>query len=211
MPVIGVVGNKGGAGKTTLVINLAAGLAKKTNIAIVDADPQASALQWRAIADDIGTLSVFAASTDIHGQTAELLQDYSYVVIDCPPSVHAQQTGAVLEVGDMALIPVQPSPMDLWATVHIEQAITRARESNPALRAMLVINQLETRTIMSRLMREALNEITLPVADTPLRRRAIYRNSALEGRSVFDMGHRGNDAAAEIEQLIHEVIQHDNH
>lgn len=110
----------------------------------------------------------------------------------------------------MALIPVQPSPMDLWATVHIEQAISRARESNPALTAMLVINQLETRTIMSRLMREALSEISLPVAQTPLRRRAIYRNSALEGRSVYDVGSRGNDAAAEIEQLIHEVI-HDNH
>jgi len=211
MPVIAVVGNKGGAGKTTLVVNLAAGLAKKTSIAIVDADPQGSALQWRAIADDEGTLSVFAASADLHGQTTELLQDYTYIVIDCPPSVHATQTSAVLEIGDMALIPVQPSPMDLWATVHIEHAITRARENNPELRAMLVINQLETRTIMSRLMREALHEITLPVAETALRRRAIYRNSALEGRSVFDMGHRGNDAAAEIEQLIHEVIQHDNH
>ena len=210
MPVIAVVGNKGGAGKTTLVVNLAAGLAKKDSIAIVDADPQGSALQWRAIADDEGTLSVFAAGSNIHGQIAELLQDYNYLVIDCPPSVHATQTNAVLEVGDMALIPVQPSPMDLWATVHIEQAISRARESNPALTAMLVINQLETRTIMSRLMREALSEISLPVAQTPLRRRAIYRNSALEGRSVYDMGSRGNDAAAEIEQLIHEVI-HDNH
>ncbi len=210
MPVIAVVGNKGGAGKTTLVVNLAAGLAKKDSIAIVDADPQGSALQWRAIADDEGTLSVFAAGSNIHAQIAELLQDYNYLVIDCPPSVHATQTNAVLEVGDMALIPVQPSPMDLWATVHIEQAISRARESNPALTAMLVINQLETRTIMSRLMREALSEISLPVAQTPLRRRAIYRNSALEGRSVYDMGSRGNDAAAEIEQLIHEVI-HDNH
>jgi chromosome partitioning protein len=210
MPVIAVVGNKGGAGKTTLVVNLAAGLAKKDSIAIVDADPQGSALQWRAIADGQGALSVFAAGSNIHGQTAELLQNYNYVVIDCPPSVHARQTNAVLEVGDMALIPVQPSPMDLWATVHIEQAISRAREGNPRLSAMLVINQLETRTIMSRLMREALSEISLPVAQTPLRRRAIYRNSALEGRSVFDMGSRGNDAAAEIEQLIHEVI-HDNH
>ena len=210
MPVIAVVGNKGGAGKTTLVVNLAAGLAKKDSIAIVDADPQGSALQWRAIADDEGTLSVFAAGSNIHAQIAELLQDYNYLVIDCPPSVHATQTNAVLEVGDMALIPVQPSPMDLWATVHIEQAISRARESNPALTAMLVINQLETRTIMSRLMREALSEISLPVAQTPLRRRAVYRNSALEGRSVYDVGSRGNDATAEIEQLIHEVI-HDNH
>lgn len=211
MPVIAVVGNKGGAGKTTLGVNLAAGLARTASIAIIDADPQGSALQWRAIAADSGALSVFAASPRIRSQTAELLQEYTYIVIDCPPSVHAPQTTSVLEVGDVALIPVQPSPMDLWASIHIEQAVTRARETNPALRAMLVINQLETRTTLSRLVRDALTEIALPVADTALRRRAIYRNSALEGRSVFEMGRRGADAAEEIDQLIHEVMQHDNH
>jgi chromosome partitioning protein len=51
----------------------------------------------------------------------------------------------------------------------------------------------------------------LPVAVTALRRRAIYRNSALEGRSVFDMGRRGTDAAAEIDLLISEVTQYGNH
>ena len=51
MPVIALVGNKGGAGKTTLSVNLAAGLAKQTSTILVDADPQGSALQWNAFAD----------------------------------------------------------------------------------------------------------------------------------------------------------------
>ena len=211
MPVIAVVGNKGGTGKTTLSVNLAAGLAKTAGIAILDADPQGSALQWRAIAEETGRLPVFAIRPQISTQAAELLQEYTYIVIDCPPSVHAPQTTAVLEISNMALIPVQPSPMDLWASVHIEEVIVRARAANPALCAMLVINQLETRTTLSRLVREALGEIALPVADATLRRRAIYRNSALEGRSVFDMGRRGTDAAAEINRLISEVTQHGNH
>lgn len=211
MPVIAVVGNKGGAGKTTLSVNLAAGLSKQASIAIVDADPQGSALQWHAIADEAGIFPVYSASDDIPAQTASLLQNYQYIVIDCPPSVHAPQTSAVLDICNMALIPVQPSPMDLWATVHIERAITSARKTNPSLRAMLVINQLEARTTLSRLVREALDVIALPVANTALRRRAVYRNSALEGRSVFDMGRRGIDAVTEIDQLIHEVTQHDNH
>ena len=59
MPVIAVVGNKGGAGKTTLSVNLAAGLIRKVSIAIIDADPQGSALQWRAIADDDQALPVY--------------------------------------------------------------------------------------------------------------------------------------------------------
>jgi chromosome partitioning protein len=205
MPVIAVVGNKGGAGKTTLSINLASGLAKQYSIAVVDADPQGSALQWRAFADHQDTIPVFEANDTIADQVAELLQDYHYVVIDCPPSVHAPQTNAVLEFGDLALIPVQPSPVDLWATVHIEQAIDRAHATNPSLQALLVINQIETRTTLSRLVREALSAIALPVANTSLRRRAVYRNSALEGKSVYEMGRRGADAVDELEQLIQEV------
>jgi chromosome partitioning protein len=71
---------------------------------------------------------------------------------------------------------------------------------------MLVINQIEARTTLSKLVREVLSEIALPVADTAIRRRAVYRNSALEGKSVFDIGKRGADAAAELDRLIREVI-----
>jgi chromosome partitioning protein len=206
MPVIAMVGNKGGAGKTTLAVNFAAALAQRASTAVLDADPQGSTLQWHAFADDDNALSVFEATADLQTQAGELHPHYHYIVIDCPPSVHASQTHAALQVSDIALIPVQPSPVDLWATVHIERAIAQARNSNPGLNAVLVINQLEPRTTLSRLVREALAELELPVAETPVRRRAVYRASALEGKSVFDMGRRGADAAAELDQLIKEVI-----
>jgi chromosome partitioning protein len=206
MPIIALVGNKGGAGKTTLSVNLAAGLARQTTTAVVDADPQGSAYQWSAFYESENTIPVYRATEDLNDMARQLLEEYQYLIFDCPPSVHAPQTKSVLEFGDTAVIPVQPSPVDLWATIHIEEAVTSAREVNPALRALLVINQLEIRTTLSRLVREALSEISLPVADTALRRRAIYRNSALEGKSIFDMGRRGEDAAEELKQLIQEII-----
>lgn len=205
MTVIAVVGNKGGAGKTTLSVNLAAGLAKQASIAVVDADPQGSSLQWRDIADVQDSISLFPATESLQTQTTELAREFDYVVVDCPPSVHAPQTISVLEVSDLALIPVQPSPVDLWATIHIERAIANAHQTNPSLKSLLVINQLEMRTTLSRVVREALTEISLPVAKTALRRRAVYRNSALEGKTVFEMGARGAAAVEEFEQLIHEV------
>jgi len=207
MPVIALVGNKGGAGKTTLSVNLAAGLAKQKSAILVDADPQGSALQWNAFTDANDAITVLEASDELNSQLVELSQEYDYVVVDCPPSVHALQTIKVLEICDLALIPVQPSPVDLWATVHTERAVEDARQSNRNLQAVLVINQLETRTTLSRLVRDALSEISLPVAKTALRRRAIFRNSVLEGKNVFEMGRRGIDAANEIDELIHEVIK----
>lgn len=206
MPVIALVGNKGGAGKTTLSVNLASCLARQSNVAVVDADPQGSALQWRVFAENDNTVPVIEANDQLEAQAKQLLQDYQYVVFDCPPSVHAPQTTTVLGFCDIALIPVQPSPVDLWATVHIEEAVQQARKSNTHLNAFLVINQMESRTTLSRLVRDALSEIGLPVASTALRRRAIFRNSVLEGKSVFDMGRRGSDAADELEQLLQEVL-----
>lgn len=208
MPVIALVGNKGGAGKTTLAMNLAAALARHGATAVVDADPQGSALQWRAFISDQGAPPVFEPEDGGLGkQVAELRQRFAHLVIDCPPSVHAVATDAALRAVDLVLIPVQPSPVDLWATVHIERAVAAARVVNPGLVATLVINQLEPRTTLSRLMREALSELELPVAATAIRRRAVYRNTALEGRTVYDAGRRGAAAAAEMDELISEVIR----
>jgi len=207
MPVIALVGNKGGAGKTTLSVNLAAGLAKQASTILVDADPQGSALQWNAFSNSDHSVKVLEASEELGFQLNELSQQYDFVVVDCPPSVHAVQTIKVLEICDLALIPVQPSPVDLWATVHTEEAVQNARQENVSLKALLVINQLEARTTLSRVVRDALSEISLPVAKTALRRRAIFRNSVLEGKNVFEMGRRGADAASEIEELIDEVVK----
>ena len=206
MPVIAIVGNKGGAGKTTLSVNLAAGLSQQGGrVAIIDADPQGSSLQWHEVAEVSDRISVFAATAALPALVRELSGAFEYLIVDCPPSVQAPQTIEVLKVASLALIPVQPSPVDLWATVHIENAIDNARAFNSELQSMLVINQLEARTTLSRVVREALTAISLPVAKTALRRRAVYRNSALEGKTVFEMGARGAAAAEELEQLIQEV------
>ena len=205
MPVIALVGNKGGAGKTTLTVNLAVGLGRAGSVVILDTDPQVSSTQWRSISEDDAIPQVISATENLLSEVRNLASQYEYIVVDCPPSVQATQTLSILQVSDMALIPVQPSPFDLWASIHIEQAVLEARENNPALRAMLVINQLEPRTMLSQLMRDALSEIQVPVADTAIRRRAIYRASALEGRSVYSMGKRGAEAVEELDQLITEV------
>jgi len=207
MPVIALVGNKGGAGKTTLTVNLAVGLSRIGRVVIVDTDPQGSSAQWRTIADDETVPPVRSATENLVEKVGDLAKEYDYLVVDCPPSVQAPQTLSILQVSDLALIPVQPSPLDLWASIHIEKAVTEARTGNPALRTLLIINQLEPRTTLSQLMREALAEIKVPIADTSIRRRAVYRASALEGRSVYAMGKRGAEAAAELDQLIQEVTR----
>lgn len=206
MTTVALVGNKGGAGKTTLCVNVASALARRGTTAILDSDPQRSTLQWRLMYDGDG-IDVVDAVDDLPGEFTEHRDRFQHLVIDCPPSVQAEQTLLALGLVDVALVPVQPSPLDIWATVHIERAVDQARTDNAGLQALLVINQLEPRTRLSRMMRQALGELTIPVAEVAIRRRMAFRMSALEGRSVFDFGRQGEDAAEEIQQLTEEVVR----
>ena len=207
MQVIALVGNKGGAGKTTLAINLASAFSELAPTILFDADPQGSSLQWCNIAGDTATLDVLDGSVNLADQVRSS-SDVSYCVVDCPPSVHSEQTQEALRISDLVIIPVQPSPLDLWASVHIETEVNKARTANPDLRALLVINQSESRTRLSKLAAEALKELSLPAATTAIRRRVAHRNAMLEGRSVLQMGSRGAMAADEIRQLIDELKTH---
>jgi chromosome partitioning protein len=211
MSIVAVVGNKGGTGKTTLSLNLAAGLAGRGSVVVVDADPQESAYQWRLIGDENAALPAVVAAAFGLEKTVRALRDaHDHVVIDCPPSIKAPQTAQALRLADHALIPLQPSPMDLWATSHLARVIEGIRPENPRLRALIVMSQMEPRTTLSRLMPDAVAELDLPVARTSLQRRSIHRLCVLEGRSVFQAGRRGAAAAAEINDLIAEIFDHDN-
>lgn len=207
MATIALVGNKGGAGKTTLAVNLACALARHGKTLICDSDPQGSALQWHLIAESDSSPAVIDTASDLHRQLDEHAPHYDHVVIDCPPSVNATQTHEALSIAELVLIPVQPSPLDLWATVHIDHAVAKARDVNPRLRALVVVNQLEPRTKLSQLVREGIKELGMPAARTAVHRRAIYRSSVLEGKSVFDMGSRAEAAVQELQQLLREVMQ----
>jgi chromosome partitioning protein len=173
---------------------------------VLDADPQRSSLQWRNLAECDNAVTVVDAVNDVREAVRSARATHEYIVIDCPPSVHAVQTAEVLALCEIALVPVQPSPLDIWATVHIDDRVKEARRVNPGLRAVLIINQLEPWTLLSQQVRQGLAELRLPVARTAVRRRMAYRSSILEGRTVMDLGMRGRKAADEIRQLIEEVV-----
>jgi len=202
--------NKGGVGKTTLSMNIAKGLNSRSATAVLDVDPQQSSTHWSRVGKlsgfdlpEINTLS----DQSIKVEVERLLDKVEHVVIDCPPSIQAEQTRDALSLADVAIVPVQPSPIDLWATVHIASVVKECNQENPNLRAAMVLNQLEPRTTLSRVMKNAVGQLGLPVLPIGLRRRAVYRNCLLDGRSVYDTGKRGEEAINEIETVIEEIFK----
>jgi chromosome partitioning protein len=206
--VYAVANHKGGVGKTTLAMNLAAGLARRGTCTVVDADPQGSAALWaHAVTPPRFPVTVVAAADGLDADLRRLCADRDFVVVDCPPATDAAQTHDALVAAHVLLIPVLPSPMDLWATARIEAMVDAAQARNPRLKARLVVNQIEARNAMSRAVGAALSELSVPALRRGLSRRAAYRTAALEGASVYDLGGRGRQATAEVEALIREVLR----
>lgn len=205
--IIAVINQKGGTGKTTLALNLAAGLSLRGTTHLVDADPQRSVTQWVGMG---GGNSGLPAVAQLGGNPTailtKLVRNHRYVVIDCPPTVQGETVAAIMRIANMALIPVLPSPIDLWASVDMANAVKKAQQDNPGLHACLVLNQLESRNALSREMREVVTEFDVPVLASGIQRRAAYRTAAVEGLSVYGLGKRGQHAVADIEAIIEEII-----
>lgn len=205
--VIAVINQKGGAGKTTLSMNLAAGLVRRDKTLVLDVDPQGSALQWNSQGSEAFPAPVKKIIGKWDAQSLhQNYKAYRHLVLDCPPSLDSHASLQALRACDVALIPVLPSPIDLWASLRLPQEIEEARKTNKRLKAYLVLNQLEPKSALSAAMHEALAEFGIPVLQATIRRRAVYRSAALEGVSVYQLGSRGADAAAEIEAILNEVI-----
>lgn len=202
---------KGGCGKSTLAFNLASGLARHDKVGLVDADPQGAVRHWldwsAARQSDAGLPEVYDAGGDPLGILARAKRRHDWVVVDCPPSLDMVITGRILERVDTVLIPVLPSPLDLWAGASTVEAVGEARRRNPALRAWLLLNQMEPSSAISRAMGQALANLDIPTLQAVVRRRAAFRTAAVEGLSVYQLGARGRDAARELDQVLEEVIR----
>jgi len=206
--IIGVLSQKGGVGKTTIAINLAATLSvAKNRVLLVDADPQGSALAWSSARDKDPLFPVVGmAKPTLHRDLPEVAKDYDVVVIDGAPRVNDLGRAAIL-ASDLVLIPVQPSPYDVWAAAETVQLIREAQQFKPDIKGVFVINRKIANTAIGRDVGAALAEFSdFPVLPTAISQRVVFAESAASGLSVIEVA-PASDAAREVKMLTNSLIQ----
>lgn len=206
--IIGVLNQKGGVGKTTLSINIAACLARNDlSVLLVDADPQASALTWSSVRDADPIFPVIGmAKPTLHKDLPGVASKYDAVIIDGAPRVN-ELGRAVIMASDVIVIPVQPSPYDVWAAEETCTLVKEAQVYKDNLRSVFAINRKIANTVIGREVTAALTDFDTPVAKQQITQRVIYAESAATGQTVFDVAPDG-DAANEITSLAHELWKH---
>ena len=206
--IIGVLNQKGGVGKTTLAVNLAAALARRGDrVLLIDADPQGSALDWAAAREGESLFAVVGLPrATIHKEIAVLGEGYDHILIDGPPRVTDLARSAIM-ASDLVLIPVQPSPYDVWAADEVVKLIDEASVFKERLKTCFVVNRKISNTAIGRDVRGALSAYPVHVLDACISQRVVFAEAVANGRAVYEIDPDGS-AALEIEGVLAELEEY---
>ena len=199
--IMTVAQQKGGAGKTTLAAHLAVAFRQAgRTVATVDIDPQGSLTRWHEIRaehmQDIDHSRIQGWRTA--QEVDRLSRRHDMVVIDSPPHAETEAKIAISKA-NLVLLPVQPSPMDVWATQPTLDLA--AKEKVPVL---VVMNRVPPRSSLADELAETIIGMGVPVAETRIGNRVSLAGALMTGRSVTE-GHRSR-ASDEIRALAAEVL-----
>jgi chromosome partitioning protein len=205
--IISLLNQKGGVGKTTLAVHLATALSQRGNrVLMIDADPQGSALDWAASREGETSFPVIGLpKATLHKELPKISADYDFLVIDGAPRVYDVARSAIM-ASDLVLIPVQPSPYDVWAAKEIVDLLSDVRSFKENLKSVFVINRKIVNTAIGRDVTEALSEYELPVLKSQVCQRVGFAESAGQGRTVLET-EPGSIASQEIESLATEIME----
>ncbi len=210
--VISKVNQKGGVSKSTTSVNLCYWLIKKKKkkTLLIDADTQGSSSGWVKKMEDIEIpCKVIQSPDDLLEQIPELAVDYDFVVIDSPANL-SETNRAILFCSDLAVIPVQPTKLDLDSTKDVIRLIKQAQFVRGGLPT--AVSFVSRAVKGTRLKKEAIAYLSknpsVTLLKTVIHQKQVVADSPGQSATVWDLsGKEARESADEYENLFKEILE----
>lgn len=201
--VIAIINGKGGVGKTTTAVNLAAALAENNRVLLVDADPQSSATWWVERSQGKMGFDLAQETDPVLLKGLQQVSGYDLVVVDTPPALRSQALNAVIAAASYIVLPTPPAPMDLSVLIEtVRQAVVPMGVAHRVL-----LTRVDPRSLGEALeAQNTLLELGIPACHAFIRAYKAHERAALEGQSILHAaGKNSREAEADYRRVLDEI------
>jgi len=203
--IISFLNQKGGVGKSTLSINIAACLnLLGQKVLLIDADKQGTASTWASLRDETGFQVVSMARENMARDAINLADAFDFTIIDGPPQAETISRSCIV-ASDLVVIPIEPGGASLWSANLTVRQLMEAQELKPTLKCGFVVSRKIGATVLGRDTRSMAADAGIPTFRTEIEQRIAYAEALTMGKTIFEWSGR-SPAAKEIQTLTRELL-----